>query len=558
MAGIALNQNVLDDIQLVAPETRDRLPAMLFLAALVHGILIIGITFNPYSIDDIRDAISLEVTIVADPDQRIDRPDEAEYLAQASQQGGGNTTDEVRPTAPLESASPIDNLGEESGDSLLDASSHEQFADQVLSTKRQQDRKVVDDLREEPQPDSHTAITLESGGEQTLPLPQDEAATLLSHDHDPRQLVISADTRESTIAAYLDNWKRRIEAVGDEYFPELGELDGLTGSPTLEVSIEASGQLSEVILRKSSGSPVLDKAALDILRRASPFDPFPAEVSADYDRLRFAYKWLFSAEDVGNRDITSDLIPAGAHIKATVVTRENMTLAGRAWAKEVFRQVDDSITSNWEFTDGDSVPAKATLFSLHGPARSILTAERTALNFLQLLSATATVTAQYVATVADTACRILDTRKTIPCLRLAQKYAVTCGGGANHRFGLYDAILIKENHILSAGDITKAVKFARQMHPEMPIEVEVESMDEMSEALLAGADRILLDNFLPEKLAEAVALNRAGGSPAAELEASGGVTIDEVRRIATSGVDAISVGALTKNVRAIDLSMRFQ
>lgn len=263
-------------------------------------------------------------------------------------------------------------------------------------------------------------------------------------------------------------------------------------------------------------------------------------------------------EDVGNRDITSDLIPADAHIRATVVSRENMTLAGRAWAEEVFRQVDDSIKSIWEFSDGDSVPAEASLFSLRGPARSILTAERTALNFLQLLSATATVTAQYVAAIAGTTCQILDTRKTIPCLRLAQKYAVLCGGGVNHRFGLYDAILIKENHILSAGGITKAVKTARQMHPEMPIEVEVESMDELSEALLAGVDRILLDNFSPEMLAEAVALNRVEGSPAAELEASGGVTIDAVRRIASSGVDAVSVGALTKNVRAVDLSMRFE
>ncbi|NIA26566.1 MAG: TonB family protein [Desulfobulbaceae bacterium] len=296
MAGSALNQTALDEIQLVAPEVADRLPAMLFLAALVHGILIIGITFNPYLIDDLTNAISLEVTIVADPDQRIDRPDEAEYLAQASQQGGGNTTDEVRPTAPLESASPIDNLGEESGESLLDATAHERSADQLLSTQNEQDRKVVDDLREQPQPDDSTAIALESGSEQTLPLPQDESATLLIHDDDPRQLIISADTRESTIAAYLDNWKRRIEAVGDEYFPELGDLEGLTGSPTLEVSIEASGQLSEVIVRKSSGSAVLDQAALDILRRASPFDPFPAEVSADYDRLRFAYKWLFSED----------------------------------------------------------------------------------------------------------------------------------------------------------------------------------------------------------------------------------------------------------------------
>jgi nicotinate-nucleotide pyrophosphorylase (carboxylating) len=279
------------------------------------------------------------------------------------------------------------------------------------------------------------------------------------------------------------------------------------------------------------------------------------------DSLRANIEFVVSTalrEDVGSRDITSDLIPADAHIKAIVVSRENMTLAGRAWAEEVFRQVDDSITSIWEFIDGDSVPAEATLFSLRGPARSILTAERTALNFLQLLSATATVTAQYVAAVTNTGCRILDTRKTIPCLRLAQKYAVICGGGVNHRFGLYDAILIKENHILSAGGITKAIKLQRQKHPEMPIEVEVESMDEMSEALLAGVDRILLDNFPPEKLAEAVGLNRAEGSPVAELEASGGVTIDEVRRIATSGVDAVSVGALTKNVRAIDLSMRFQ
>ena len=305
MAGIALNQNALDEIQLVAPEEADRLPAMLFLAALVHGILIIGITFNPYLLDDLNNAISLEVTIVADSDQRIDRPDEAEYLAQASQQGGGNTTDEVRPTAPLESASPIDNLGEEGGESLLDATAHEQSADQVLSTQSEQERKVVDDLREQPQPDDSTAIALESGSEQTLPLPQDESATLLIHDDDPRQLVISADTRESTIAAYLDNWKRRIEAVGDEYFPELGDLEGLTGSPTLEVSIEASGQLSEVIIRKSSGSAVLDQAALDILRRASPFDAFPAEVSADYDRLRFAYKWLFG-EDIAAATVTAD------------------------------------------------------------------------------------------------------------------------------------------------------------------------------------------------------------------------------------------------------------
>ncbi len=300
MAGVALNQIALDDIQLVAPEVADRLPAMLFLAALVHGILIIGITFNPYLIDDLNNAISLEVTIVADPDQRIDRPDEAEYLAQASQQGGGNTTDEVRPTAPLESASPIDNLGEEGGESLLDATAHEQSADQVLSTQSEQDRKVVDDLREQPQPDDSTAIALESGSEQTLPLPQDESATLLIHDDDPRQLIISADTRESTIAAYLDNWKRRIEAVGAAYLPGIGELENFSGSPTLMVAIDVSGNLTEAVIRKSSGSTILDLAALDILQRASPFDPFPAEVTAEYDVVRFEYKWLFTDQLVSS------------------------------------------------------------------------------------------------------------------------------------------------------------------------------------------------------------------------------------------------------------------
>jgi len=296
MASIAMQTDPIDEIRLVAPEAPDRLPAMLFLAALIHGILIIGVSFNAYVLDDLSNAISLEVTIVADPDQAIDRPDEAEYLAQASQQGGGNTTEELRATAPLQSAAPIDNLGTEEGESLVDSATHDRSADQILSTQTEQDQRVADDPREQPQPDESTAIALESGSEQTLPLPQDETATMLIHDDDPRQLIISADTRESVVAAYLDNWKRRIEAVGDEYFPELGELEGLTGSPTLEVSIEASGQLSEVIIRKSSGSVVLDKAALDILRRASPFDPFPTEISADYDRLRFAYKWLFSEQ----------------------------------------------------------------------------------------------------------------------------------------------------------------------------------------------------------------------------------------------------------------------
>ena len=268
------------------------------------GVLIIGIAFNPALSDQFADAITVEVTIVAETDQNIDRPDRAEYIAQASQEGGGNTTDQVRPTAAEENNSPIDNLGEETGESLLDATTHDQAADQLLTTKADREREVVDDLRNEPEPTAATAIALESGAEETLPLPQDQDATMLIHDDDPRQLFVSADTRESVVASYLDTWKRRIEAVGDEYFPELGELEGLTGSPTLEVSIESSGQLSEVIIRVSSGSPVLDKAALDILRRASPFDPFPPEISADYDRLRFAYKWLFAEQ----------LVPATAQV----------------------------------------------------------------------------------------------------------------------------------------------------------------------------------------------------------------------------------------------------
>ena len=203
------------------------------------------------------------------------------------------------------------------------------------------------------------------------------------------------------------------------------------------------------------------------------------------------------------------------------------------------------------------IDAGESICNLHGPARSILTAERTALNFLQLLSATATVTAQYVAAVAGTDCRILDTRKTLPGLRFEQKYAVKCGGGINHRIGLFDAILIKENHITSAHGIAHAVAAARRSHSGMPVEVEVESMDELLEALTAKADRLLLDNFSPAMLREAVGVNRTEGDPPAELEASGGIKIDTIRDFAETGVDYISVGALTKNVRAIDLSMRF-
>lgn len=288
--------NSLDELRLTAAPAQDRLPAMLFLAALIHGVLIIGITFNPSMLEPFGEAISLEVTIVADPDQHIDRPDEAEYLAQASQQGGGNTQEQVRPAAPLQSPVAVDNFGDRDGNAVADATGDRPPADQVLTTRTRQQRQVGDAPRSQPQPEVSTAIALESGSEITLPLPQDERATMMIHDNDPRQLLISADTRESEVAAYLDNWKRRVEAAGDAYFPELDGLAGHTGSPTLEVLIDASGQLAEVVIRQSSGSRLLDQAALDILRRAGPFDPFPAEIRADYDSLRFAYKWLFSEQ----------------------------------------------------------------------------------------------------------------------------------------------------------------------------------------------------------------------------------------------------------------------
>jgi len=293
MANIAITTDPLDELRLIAPPVPDRLPAMLFLAALIHGILIIGVTFNPELANQFANAISLEVTIVADADQQIDRPDEAAYLAQASQEGGGNTTEQVRPAAPSQSAMPVDNEGREDGSSILDAEVHERSADELLASQDTSDRQVEIDPRSDPQPERSTAIAMEAGSEITLPLPQDNAATMLIRDDEPRQLIISADTRESVVAAYLDNWKRRIEGVGASYLPQLGILDDISGSPTLMVAIDVSGDLQEAVIRKSSGSTVLDLAALDILNRASPFDPFPAEVSAEYDIVRFEYKWLF-------------------------------------------------------------------------------------------------------------------------------------------------------------------------------------------------------------------------------------------------------------------------
>lgn len=263
------------------------------------------------------------------------------------------------------------------------------------------------------------------------------------------------------------------------------------------------------------------------------------------------------AEDVGSGDVTAEIVAESAMAEAIIVTREPMTLAGQPWVNEVFAQLDSRVVVEWMYNDGDHIRADSELCVIRGPARAILTGERSALNFVQFLSATATLTAKYVAAVEGTSAQILDTRKTIPGLRHAQKYAVRCGGGNNHRIGLYDAVLIKENHIISAGGIDAAIASARQRHQELPVEIEVESVQEFREALAAGADRVLLDNFDIEDLQRAVEINENEGHPPADLEASGGITLDNIYDVAETGVDYISVGALTKNVNAVDLSLRF-
>ena len=264
------------------------------------------------------------------------------------------------------------------------------------------------------------------------------------------------------------------------------------------------------------------------------------------------------AEDVGDGDLTAALVDPDHVTGATIIARESMLLCGQAWVDEVFAQLDSEVIVDWYIGDGQSAEENDVVCKLVGPARSLLTGERTALNFLQTLSGTATATARYVKAVEGTKTRILDTRKTIPGLRLAQKYAVTCGGGTNHRVGLFDAILIKENHIKGAGSITAALQAAQSQDNDVLIEVEVETHDELLEALDAGAGRVLLDNFSVKDLRRAVETNASYGYTAAELEASGNITLDSIREIAETGVDYISTGAITKNVDAADLSMLFR
>ena len=259
------------------------------------------------------------------------------------------------------------------------------------------------------------------------------------------------------------------------------------------------------------------------------------------------------AEDIGSGDITARLIPEDATATATVFSREPAVLCGMAWFNAVFAELDSSIRINWETQDGNAVEKDQLLCTLTGPARPLLSGERCALNFLQTLSATATLSRRYADRVADLPVKILDTRKTIPGLRQAQKYAVRTGGCHNHRSGLYDGILIKENHITAAGSIQQAVDNARSGNPGMPVEIEVEDMQQITMALETGAERLLLDNFSLDSLSEAV--RQVAGR--AELEASGGISLENIREYAQTGVDFISIGSLTKNIQAIDLSMIF-
>lgn len=273
-------------------------------------------------------------------------------------------------------------------------------------------------------------------------------------------------------------------------------------------------------------------------------DALTAEIEANVRRALL--------EDVGSGDITAQLIPAERLAKATVISRDAAVIAGTAWVDAVFRQLDPRVAVHWQIVDSDRVQPNQALFHLEGPARSLLTGERSALNFLQLLSGVATRAQRYADMVADTQVKLLDTRKTLPGLRMAQKYAVTCGGCHNHRIGLFDAFLIKENHIAACGGIAEAITAAHKIAPGKPVEIEVESLDELKQALDGGADIIMLDELSLDDMREAVRLT-AGR---AKLEASGGVTDATLRTIAETGVDYISIGTLTKDVKAVDLSMR--
>jgi nicotinate-nucleotide pyrophosphorylase (carboxylating) len=281
----------------------------------------------------------------------------------------------------------------------------------------------------------------------------------------------------------------------------------------------------------------------------TPSVPIPADLPQQVARAL--------AEDVGSGDLTAALIPADRLGRASVITREPAVICGIPYVEACFEAVDPRVRLGWRIAEGASVAANQLLFTLEGPARALLTGERTALNFLQLLSGTATAAHSYAALLDGTKCRLLDTRKTIPGLRSAQKYAVRVGGGHNHRMGLFDGILIKENHIMAAGSIAAAVAAAKRGGGQVPVEVEVENLPELQQAIAAGADIAMLDEFSLQSMRDAVAVNARAARPL-KLEASGGITTATIREIAETGVDFISVGSITKHVRAVDLSMRFE
>ncbi|MBT8136744.1 MAG: carboxylating nicotinate-nucleotide diphosphorylase [Gammaproteobacteria bacterium] len=285
--------------------------------------------------------------------------------------------------------------------------------------------------------------------------------------------------------------------------------------------------------------------------------PYNRAAMSDYEATIYDNVESALAEDVGSGDLTASLVDESATAVARVVCREPAVLCGQPWFDAVFREIDAATGINWQARDGDRIDADMIVCHIEGRARSILTAERCALNFLQTLSGTATAARAYADAVAGTGATILDTRKTLPGLRLAQKYAVRCGGGHNHRMGLYDAILIKENHICSAGGIAAAVQKAREQHPDVPVEVEIESPDQLDEALATTTDVIMLDNFSLQQMREAVTQNRSAARPV-RLEASGNVSLETVREIAATGVDFVSVGGLTKHVQATDYSLQFE
>jgi nicotinate-nucleotide pyrophosphorylase (carboxylating) len=275
----------------------------------------------------------------------------------------------------------------------------------------------------------------------------------------------------------------------------------------------------------------------------------PADIAAAVTRAL--------AEDLGSGDVTAALIDEKQHAEARVLARESAVLCGTAWFDEVYRQVDARVAVRWLHRDGARIEPDTIVCTVAGPARALLTGERTALNFLQTLSGTASAASRFADAIRGTSARILDTRKTLPGLRAAQKYAVRCGGAHNHRQGLYDAILIKENHIAAAGSIESAVSRARAQTPSLLLEIEVENLEQLRAALATSADRVMLDNFPPTQLREAVAIRNAHKGKRKELEASGNIDLDNVRAVAETGVDWISTGAITKNVRAIDYSLRF-